>query len=137
MLIEKPSQHKGEYDWIDLWWSYRMDSPEFNCPWCKSDDIYPLYTLYLRTEESRGERINGVWSCKKCRKQFSPVKGTRFERTKICMWKWMKCIYLVEKYNYTIHDLMDTLEVTYKTAWKMKKVALQAIKENDLLGMVL
>ena len=49
----------------------------------------------------------------------------------------MKCIYLVEKYNYTIHDLMDTLEVTYKTAWKMKKVALQAIKENDLLGMVL
>lgn len=47
----------------------------------------------------------------------------------------MKLIYLVEKYNMTIYDLCECVGLNYKAASRMRKVALQAIKENDLLGL--
>ncbi len=139
MLIEigKRGRCKGKIDWLDLWYWYRYDapgSPPWGCPRCGSERIGDIWGYGPYGKNKRKARIHAVSKCYKCLRQFSMVTKTRFERTKIDMVTWIKVIYLIERYNFSINDLREFLNVTYVTAWKMKKVANQAIKENDLLG---
>lgn len=128
MLIDLKGEKVDEIDWCDMWFSYRYDSPDsppWGCPWCGNKTIYPIYTT---------KRLHSLWTCGKCKKQHSTVTGTRFERSHVDMEIWLKCIHLVETYNIIIEEITAIFEVSYKTAWKMKKVAKEAIKSSDLLG---
>jgi len=83
------------------------------CPHCGSDEKhYPLKGKATR---------EGVWKCKKCRKQFSVTVGTVFERSHIPLNKWLLAAFLLSssKKGMSAHQLHRMLNVTYKTAWFM------------------
>ena len=61
------------------------------------------------------------WRCasKGCRKDFTVKVGTVFEASHIPLHKWLLAAYLLcsSKKGISSHQLMRTLDVTYKTAW--------------------
>ncbi len=65
----------------------------------------------------------GKYRCatKECRKDFTVKVGTVFEASHIPLHKWLLAAYLLcsSKKGMSSHQLMRTLEVTYKTAWFM------------------
>lgn len=128
------SLKEGGYDLCEFWYYIRYDSkdsPGLYCVHCGNSKVYPLWGA----GESRNRKgnINSLWTCGKCKKHFSNVLRTRFEGTRIDIEKWIKAIYLVERYNLTVCNLRDILEVSYKSAWKIKKECLDIIKTRDIL----
>lgn len=88
------------------------------CPHCGSnEDHYPLNGK----EDSKTSVRQGVWKCKKCRKQFSVTVGTVFERSHIPLNKWLLAAFLLSssKKGMSAHQLHRMLNITYKTAWFM------------------
>ena len=88
------------------------------CPHCASDeDHYPL----KGKEDSKTSVREGVWKCKKCRKQFSVTVGTVFEKSHIPLNKWLLAAFLLSssKKGMSAHQLHRMLNITYKTAWFM------------------
>ena len=65
----------------------------------------------------------GKYRCatKECRKEFTVKVGRVFEASHIPLHKWLLAAYLLcsSKKGMSSHQLMRTLEVTYKTAWFM------------------
>jgi transposase-like protein len=65
----------------------------------------------------------GKYRCasKECRKDFTVKVGTVFEASHIPLHKWLLAAYLLcsSKKGISSHQLMRTLDVTYKTAWFM------------------
>jgi transposase-like protein len=65
----------------------------------------------------------GKYRCgeKECRKDFTVKVGTVFEASHIPLHKWLLAAYLLcsSKKGMSSHQLMRTLDVTYKTAWFM------------------
>jgi transposase-like protein len=61
----------------------------------------------------------GLKFCGQCRKQFTVRVGTIFEESKLPLHKWLQAIFLMcsSKKGVSSHQLMRTLETTYKTAW--------------------
>lgn len=63
----------------------------------------------------------GKYRCatKECRKDFTVKVGTVFEASHIPLHKWLLAAYLLcsSKKGISSHQLMRTLDVTYKTAW--------------------
>ena len=110
------------------------------CPHCGSDEKhYPI----KGKEDSKNPVREGVWKCKKCRKQFSVTVGTVFEDSHIPLNKWLLATFLIcsSKKGMSSHQLHRMLKVTYKTALFMshriryamddKKVKLSGIVEVD------
>jgi transposase-like protein len=88
------------------------------CPHCASgEDHYPL----KGKEDSKTSVREGVWKCKKCRKQFSVTVGTVFEKSHIPLNKWLLAAFLLSssKKGMSAHQLHRMLNITYKTAWFM------------------
>jgi transposase-like protein len=87
------------------------------CPHCESTEAYKL-TPKADTETHVRQ---GVYKCKKCRKQFTVTVGTIFEGARIPLQKWLMAIYLMcaSKKGISSHQLHRMLDVTYKTAWFM------------------
>ncbi|WAC09102.1 MAG: IS1595 family transposase [Thermodesulfobacteriota bacterium] len=88
------------------------------CPHCGSADHH--YALKGKKESTAPVR-QGVWKCKKCRKQFSVTVGTVFEKSHIPLHKWLLASFLIcsSKKGMSSHQLHRMLKVTYKTAWFM------------------
>lgn len=65
-----------------------------------------------------------------CRKNFSVTVGTVFESSHVKLNKWLLAAYLLcsSKKGISSHQLMRTLEVTYKTAWFMTHRIREAMK---------
>ena len=63
----------------------------------------------------------GKYRCasKECRKDFTVKVGTVFEASHIPLHKWLLAAYLLcsSKKGISSHQLMRTLDVTYRTAW--------------------
>ncbi|MEJ0065483.1 MAG: IS1595 family transposase [Caulobacteraceae bacterium] len=76
----------------------------------------------------------GVKFCGDCRKQFTVRVGTIFEESKLPMTKWLQAIFLMvsSKKGVSSHQLMRTLETTYKTAWFLSHRVREAMREGDL-----
>lgn len=68
---------------------------------------------------------NAVYSrkcseCSFCGKQYYPMAGTIFEKTRIPLSKWHKAfVFILKQEKTNISELKDLLSVTYKTAWRI------------------
>ncbi len=76
----------------------------------------------------------GLKFCGQCRKQFTVRVGTIFEDSHLPMTKWLQAIFLMcsSKKGVSSHQLMRTLETTYKTAWFLSHRIREAMRCGDL-----
>ena len=80
----------------------------------------------------------GVFRCaeKECRKDFTIMVGTVFERSHIPLTTWFKAVYLVcsSKKGMSSHQMHRMLGVTYKTAWFMTMRIREGMREGKFTG---
>ncbi len=112
----------------DLRWS---DGPI--CPHCKT--VGNHYALTAKQDSERPVR-EGVWKCKKCRKQFTVTVGTIFEGSHIPLHKWLLAVYLLcsSKKGMSAHQLHRMMGITYKSAWFMAHRIRYAMTQPALMG---
>lgn len=94
------------------------------CPVCGNDNM----NYYLSSRK--------VFKCKGCYKQFSVIKGTIFEGTKLPLKVWFLAIYLftTKKRGLSSYQLSKWLGVKQHTAWSMLHRLREALREeNDIL----
>ena len=111
---------------------YRSRWPKgFRCPCCQ----------HRRHSRFRRE---GQWyyQCSACRHQSTLLSGTLFEATKLPLSVWFLAIYLLtsSKTNLSALQLKRHLDVSYRTAWRLKHKVMEAMsareKERKLKGSV-
>ncbi|HVW72668.1 MAG TPA: IS1595 family transposase [Rhizomicrobium sp.] len=63
----------------------------------------------------------GFYQCNACRKQFTVMVGTVFERSHIPLNKWLMAAFLISasKKGISAHQMHRMLGITYKSAWFM------------------
>jgi hypothetical protein len=66
----------------------------------------------------KGARM-GLRRCGPCKRQFTVTVSTVFESSHVKLSVWLQAVYLMcsSKKGVSSHQLMRTLDVTYKTAW--------------------
>ena len=81
----------------------------------------------------------GKYRCasKGCRKDFTVKIGTVFEASHIPLHQWLLAAYLLcsSKKGISSHQLMRTLDVTYKTAWFMTHRIREAMRSGTFAPM--
>ncbi len=92
------------------------------CPHCGAVDRISVIAPVRGTKSKRnpeGALRCGLKFCGHCRRQFTVRVGTIFEDSHLPMTKWLQAIHLMvsSKKGLSSHQLMRTLETTYKTAW--------------------
>lgn len=79
-----------------------------------------------------------AYSCKYCRKQVYPLKGTIFEKTTTPLTIWFYAIFLMThtKADISVKRLQSELDVTYKTSWRIATSIRKLMAQNkgDLLA---
>jgi transposase-like protein len=96
------------------------------CPRCGGMD---------RITAVRGKTARiGLRRCGPCKRQFTVTVGTVFERSHVPLHKWLQAVYLLcsSKKGISSHQLMRTLDVTYKTAWFMSHRLREAMRDGSL-----
>lgn len=80
------------------------------CPRCKKREVVAV----------SGGR-NGLYNCRRCRRQFTVTVGTIFEGSHIPLAKWVQAFHLVcsSKKGMSALQLCRMLGITYKSAWHM------------------
>jgi len=80
----------------------------------------------------------GLWQCNsnECRKQFTVMTGTLFERSHIPLNKWLMAAFLIcaSKKGMSAHQLHRMLGVSYKSTWFMMHRIREAMREGKLPG---
>jgi len=99
------------------------------CPHCGGVDRISA----IKPNAAKKVRI-GLKFCGQCRKQFTVRVGTIFEDSHLPMTKWLQAIHLMvsSKKGVSSHQLMRTLETTYKTAWFLSHRIREAMVSGDL-----
>jgi len=97
------------------------------CPRCGSMD---------RITTVKGGRM-GLRRCGPCKRQFTVTVGTVFESSHVALNLWLQAVYLMcsSKKGISSHQLMRTLDVTYKTAWFMTHRIREAMASGTLPPM--
>jgi transposase-like protein len=96
------------------------------CPHCGATDrIYALKGKSTRP---------GVRKCGHCRKPFTVMIGTIFERSHVPLHKWLQAICLMtsSKKGISAHQLHRILGVKYQTAWFMGHRIREAMRDGSL-----
>jgi transposase-like protein len=72
----------------------------------------------------------GYYQCNACRKQFTVMVGTVFERSHIPLHKWLLAAFLLcaSKKGISAHQMHRMLGITYKSAWFMMHRLREAMK---------
>jgi transposase-like protein len=72
-------------------------------------------------ESSELPSRRGYYQCNACRKQFTVMVGTVFERSHIPLNKWLMAAFLIcsSKKGISAHQMHRMLGITYKSAWFM------------------
>jgi transposase-like protein len=99
------------------------------CPHCGATDrIYALKGQSTRP---------GVRKCGHCRKPFTVMVGTIFERSHVPLHKWLQAICLLtsSKKGISSHQLHRILGVKYDTAWFMSHRIREAMR-SETLGLL-
>ncbi len=80
------------------------------CPRCKKREVVAV----------SGAR-DGLYNCRRCRRQFTVTVGTIFEGSHIPLNKWVQAFHLVcsSKKGMSALQLSRMLGITYKSAWHM------------------
>ncbi len=107
------------------------------CPHCRSKESYKL----TAKENSKSPVRDGVYKCKKCRKQFTVTVGTIFSDSHIPLNKWLIAVYLIasSKKGISANQLHRMLDITYKSAWFMShriRYAMERTSTNKLQGTI-
>lgn len=100
------------------------------CPKCGANSPY---TLSRKTETKN--KLQKLYKCKACRKQFTATVGTIFEDSKIPLNKWFAAIFLMcaSKKGVSAHQLHRMLGVTYKSTWFMAHRIREAMRDKGIL----
>ncbi|HEC67020.1 MAG TPA: IS1595 family transposase [bacterium] len=71
--------------------------------------------------------------CKTCKKHFSVLKGTIFEKSSTPLTSWFYAIYMMTKTRTGVSakQLQREIGVTYKTAWRMMHLIRSVMKPSD------
>src|SRR3954447_8525730 len=96
------------------------------CPHCGATDrIYALKGKSTR---------RGVRKCGHCKKPFTVMIGTVFERSHIPLHKWLQAFYLLcsSKKGISSHQLHRTLGISYKAAWFMSHRIREGMRDDSL-----
>jgi transposase-like protein len=105
------------------------------CPHCgvKNNSTYLEPRNGGRKTRSGKISERRVWKCKDCRKQFTAIVGTVFERSHIPLQKWLLGMYMMftAKNGVSAHELSRALEITIKAAWFMGHRLRFAMEEED------
>jgi hypothetical protein len=74
----------------------------------------------------------GYYQCNACRKQFTVMVGTVFERSHIPLNKWLMAAFLIcsSKKGISAHQMHRMLGITYKSAWFMMHRLREAMKPS-------
>src|SRR5665213_2413482 len=107
------------------------------CPHCGAfERISVLANVHgsKSKKNPNGAIRHGLKFCGQCRKQFTVRIGTIFEESHLPMTKWLQAIFLLcsSKKGSSSHQLMRTLETTYKTAWFLSHRIREAMRSGDL-----
>lgn len=105
----------------DFLMQIRWDNGIPTCNECGNQNM----NYYLKTRK--------LYKCSQCKKQFSLIKGTIFEKSTIPLTKWFMAIYLftTKKRGISSVQLSKWLGVTQPTAWFMLQRLREAIKEEN------
>lgn len=78
----------------------------------------------------------GFYQCNACRKQFTVMVGTVFERSHIPLNKWLLAAFLLcaSKKGVSAHQMHRMLGITYKSAWFMMHRLREAMTPNGKPG---
>jgi transposase-like protein len=96
------------------------------CPHCGATDR--IYALKGKTTRP------GLRKCGHCKKQFTVMIGTIFERSHIALNKWLQALYLMcsSKKGISSHQLHRTLNLSYKAAWFMSHRIREVMRDGTL-----
>ena len=106
------------------------------CPHCgcmgRISALAPVHGSKSKKNPEGALRM-GLKFCGDCRKQFTVRVGTIFEESKLPMTKWLQAIFLMvsSKKGVSSHQLMRTLETTYKTAWFLSHRIREAMRDGE------
>ena len=83
-----------------------------HCPHC---DFQRSYLLSGRSSRA------GLYECGRCKRQFTVTTKTPMHSTKLPLWKWLLCMYLMVNSSKGISSVFmgKWLGVAQRTAWKM------------------
>ena len=97
------------------------------CPKCGHNEVYNI-----KRQNKSKNKVQHLFKCKKCRRQFTATVGTIFEDSHIPLNKWFAAIYLMcaSKKGISAHQLHRQLDITYKSAWFMCHRVREAMKEK-------
>lgn len=88
------------------------------------------------TERLYATKKEGRWRCGNpaCRKDFTVTTGTVMESSHIGLHKWMLAFYLLSssKKGISSHQLMRSLDVTYKSAWFLSHRVRKAMERGGI-----
>lgn len=78
----------------------------------------------------------GLYQCNACRKQFTVMTGTLFERSHIPLNKWLMCAFLMcaSKKGMSAHQMHRMLGISYKSTWFMCHRIREAMREGKFPG---
>lgn len=94
---------------------------------------------YICDAKTKHYKLQGrmAYSCEYCRHQVYPLQGTIFEKSTTPLRTWFFCMLLLTytRGKISVKALQKELDVTYKTAWRMKQQIYKLMKQNhaDLL----
>lgn len=101
------------------------------CPHCNNKE-----GNYQHQGKSHRE---GMYSCKKCRKQFTVTVNTVMHRSKLPLTKWLLAFHLMcsSKKGISAHQLMRELDIkSYQTAWHLAHRIRAAMEETPLVELL-
>jgi transposase-like protein len=109
------------------------------CPRCgERNRAYFIKPLICHRTTSTGRvSYRRLWKCAACRRQFSVLVGTIFERTQVPLSKWLLALYLMSasKNGIAANELRRTLDVTQPTAWFMLHRLREAMRRSSIETM--
>lgn len=116
---------------------YHRFSTERKCFHALRRELYggrPVRCVCGASRLWRSERPNGcrLYTCRVCRRKWSDLKGTIFERTRTPLSKWFFALYeIAYGPGISARHLQVRLSVSYKTAWRMLRQIRRALQENQ------
>jgi transposase-like protein len=99
------------------------------CPFCSTQD---------RVAVLGGKSMGPGWyHCKDCRKKFTALVGTVYERSHIPLTMWLYVTHLMcaSKKGISSHQIMRMTGLTYKSAWFMTHRIREAMTNGDMSPM--
>jgi transposase-like protein len=102
-----------------------------HCPKCGANSPYAI------TRKSKNKnKVNTIYRCKSCKRQFTATVGTIFEDSHIPLSTWFAAIYQMcaSKKGVSAHQIHRELGVSYKSAWFMCHRIREAMRDKGIFS---